>query len=408
MRHGSTASTPFQRIKRAAFTWGAILLATLAAIIIAGELGLRATGFSAPIWYQPDPQLGWSMRPGAHGWFTKEGRAYAQVNPAGFRDRVHPLDKPQGTYRIAVLGDSVVEAFQVDMKAAFWWQLQDKLRDCSALRGREVEVMAFGVSGYGTAQHALLLESTAARYQPDLVLLAFAANDLRNNSARLEPENERPFFLLDGEGLRLDASFAARPKFASRLSAPAEAYRSASDWMRLVQLVQAAKHGIDTWRQVGTAQAAAGRQDERLAGVEPTTIISLFAPPREAAWEEAWTVTERILARMNDQAARIKARFAVTVITHSAQVHPESATRKNLQDALGVQDLFYIDQRVQALGKRAGFTVVPLAPELQKRAEAQGTYFHGFANYRMGWGHWNEEGHRAAAAILASRLCAEI
>ena len=162
---------------------GALL--ALALTIAAGELALRAAGFSAPIWYQPDTRLGWAMRPGAQGWFTKEGRAFAAVNPAGFRARPHVLDKPAGAYRIAVLGDSVVEAFQVGLKAAFWWQLQENLRTCPALRGREVETLAFGVSGYGTAQQALLLESTAMRYRPDLVLVAFAPNDVRNNSPAL-------------------------------------------------------------------------------------------------------------------------------------------------------------------------------------------------------------------------------
>ena len=378
----------------------ATVLAALALVIVAGELGLRAAGFSAPIWYQPDARLGWSMRPGARGWFTKEGRAYAEVNPAGFRDREHPLAKPAGAYRIAVLGDSVVEAMQVDLKAAFWWQLQDKLRSCPALRGRGVEALAFGVSGYGTAQQALLLETTAMRYRPDLVLLAFAPNDVRNNSAVLEPENERPFFRVDGAGLALDASFAKRTPFVRRFSALTEAYRSSSDWLRLVQLVQAARHGVQTWRQ---AQAAPAGGD--LAGVEPTTPIALFAPPRDAAWEEAWTITERLIARMQRYAGQHQARLAVAPITHSAQVHPDRATRRNLEDALGVPDLFYIERRLAALGAREGFAVIPLARELQKRAEAGGVYFHGFTNYRLGWGHWNEQGHAAAAGILAARLC---
>src|SRR4051812_27490084 len=152
------------------------------------EVALRATGFSAPIWYQPDAQLGWTLRPNAKGWFTFEGRGFVQVSPAGFRDRTHDLQKPKDTYRVAVLGDSYAEAMQVDFKSTFWWQLQEKLAAC-APQGTQVEVMNFGVSGYGTAQEALVLEQTAIRYEPDLVLLAFTnGNDLLNNSRRLEAE----------------------------------------------------------------------------------------------------------------------------------------------------------------------------------------------------------------------------
>lgn len=388
---------------------GAVLLISAVVFVGAGELVLRAAGYSAPIWFQPDPQLGWAMRPGVEGWFTTEGRAYVKVNTAGFRDRPHPLDKPAGVYRVAVVGDSAVEARQVDMKATFWWQLQEKLRGCPALGGRDVEVLAFGVSGYGTAQQYLLMESTALRYQPDLVLLAFAGNDVVNNSARLESENERPFFLPDGEGLKLDASFTSRREFLNRSSTLFEAYRQASDWLRLVQLVQAARHGVQIWREAGGANAdtaALGRK--RVPGVEPSANIAVFAPPQDPALAEAWMITERIMAQMNRLAARHNARFALTLITHSAQVDPDRALRANLQAALGVQDVFYMDRRMEALGKREGFTVIPLAPELQRRADAEKTYFHGFPNYHKGWGHWNDIGHRAAADIIAPRLCAEV
>ena len=52
--------------------------------------------------------------------------------------------------------------------------------------------------------------------------------------------------------------------------------------------------------------------------------------------------------------------------------------------------------------------VIALAPDLQKRASAENVYFHGFQNDRMGWGHWNERGHAAAAALIAPRLCAAL
>src|SRR5262249_54690346 len=125
-----------------------LVAASLLVAAFAAELLLRADGFSAPIWYQPDAHLGWSLRPGAEGWYTREGRAYAAINSAGFRDREHATAKPPGTFRIAVLGDSVPEALQVELRDTFWWRLQEKLRGCAALAGREVEVLNFGVSGY--------------------------------------------------------------------------------------------------------------------------------------------------------------------------------------------------------------------------------------------------------------------
>jgi hypothetical protein len=69
-----------------------------------------------------------------------------RVNSAGLRDREHSIDRPEGVYRIAVLGDSYAEAMQVDIKDTFWWLLQEKLTRCAYQPGKRVEVINFGVS----------------------------------------------------------------------------------------------------------------------------------------------------------------------------------------------------------------------------------------------------------------------
>jgi hypothetical protein len=60
---------------------------------------------------------------------------------------------------------------------------------------------------------------------------------------------------------------------------------------------------------------------------------------------------------------------------------------------------------VAEFGKKNGIGVVPLAIEMQRLAEERKAYFHGFDNIGMGRGHWNAQGHRAAAEIIATRLC---
>jgi hypothetical protein len=44
-----------------------LVVGSAAATVLLFELVLRAIGFSAPIWYRPDPQLGGSLRPGVEG-----------------------------------------------------------------------------------------------------------------------------------------------------------------------------------------------------------------------------------------------------------------------------------------------------------------------------------------------------
>src|SRR5919109_1487955 len=217
-----------------------VVLIAAALALAAFEVLLRAIGYSAPVWYQPDAQLGWTLRPGVSGVYTREGRGFVQVNTEGRRDVEHSVAKPPGVYRIALLGDSYAEAMQVEREHTFWARLPDELRACGFQPGKRIEVLNFGVSGYGTAQEYLLLGSVAMRYHPDMVLLQFTnGNDVRNNSAALEDEKARPFFKFRPDGsLRLDASFATSERFADRSSFVHDVVREVSDHSRVVQLVR--------------------------------------------------------------------------------------------------------------------------------------------------------------------------
>jgi hypothetical protein len=374
----------------------ALVVASICFSLLAFELVLRAIGYSAPVWYQPDSRLGWRMRPGLAAWFTQEGRSFVRANREGMRDRDHLPDKPEGVYRIVVLGDSYAEALQVEREQAFWARLPGELAACGFQPGKTIEVLNFGVSGYGTAQEYLMLESTAIRYRPDLVLLQFTnGNDVRNNSFALEPEKERPFFMLGRDGsLRIDESFATSPGFLARSSFAAEVGRKVIDRSRLIQMARFMKdHSF-----FPKASAAGGVEQ----GLEPAVL----AAPRDALWEEAWRVTEGLIAKTADFAQRNGARFAVLTAPYAIQVHPDAKVRAALQDKLGVPDLFYPDRRVAEFAKQRGLLAVPIAPEMQPLAEKSGVYFHGFDNVGMGRGHWNADGHQAAAGIIARRLCA--
>jgi hypothetical protein len=297
-------------------------------------------------------------------------------------------------YRIAVLGDSYSEAMQVERDQAFWALLPERLQACGFQPGRSIEVLNFGVSGYGTAQQYVMLESTAMRYAPDLVLLQFTnGNDVKDNSFALSDEKSRPFFMLERDGgLRIDESFAASPGFRRSASLILQFLRQSTDRSRVLQLVRGT-------RQISLLRKAHADGVEQ--GLEPVVL----APPRELIWEEAWRITEGLIARTRDYAVRNGARFLVVTVPYAIQVHPDRKVRDALQAKLGVSDLFYPDRRIAEFGKRHGIEAVTIAPQMQRLAEESGAYFHGFEQVGMGRGHWNPAGHRAAADIIARRLC---
>jgi hypothetical protein len=271
-----------------------LLLAPLAL-----ELGVRAAGYSAVFWYRPDAQLGWTLRPGTQGWFTKEyateGRpVFVRINDAGFRDRDHSLDKPDDVFRIAVLGDEHSEAMQVELGQTWWALLGQQLEGCSLAGGKRVEMLNFGVTSYGTAQELVMLETAAMRYRPDLVLLQFTPlNDPQNNSFALAADKERPFYRLEGGRLRIDDSFNATPRFARHAAPSHEIARRIGDRFRAVQ-----------WLSMLP-------EDKSRPGVQK----ALLGPPPNELWEEAWQVSEALILKMDDYSRRNGAKFAVVSVS---------------------------------------------------------------------------------------------
>ncbi|MFP6745085.1 MAG: SGNH/GDSL hydrolase family protein, partial [Alphaproteobacteria bacterium] len=185
-----------------------LIVASVAVGLVAMEIALWAQGISYPEFHRLDDQRGWAPRPHVEGWWTKEGKAYLRYNEAGFRDHRHTLAKPDGVFRLAVLGDSFTEARALPLGATFWSLAGRGLGACPALSDASVEVLNFGVSGYGTAQQLITLRSSVLVYEPDLVLLAFySGNDVGNNNRALDGHADRPYYILDGETLVLDDSF---------------------------------------------------------------------------------------------------------------------------------------------------------------------------------------------------------
>jgi hypothetical protein len=402
----------------------AVVAASVVVALLIFEAFLRVIGFTYPIFYQPDEARGYSLRPGMEGWYHKEGESFVRINSDGLRDREHAKQKPPGTFRIAVVGDSYAEAFQVEQDKAFWSVMERRLAGCPALAGRKVEVINFGVSGYGTAQELLTLREKVWAYSPDLVLLAVTTNnDVSDNSRALKLTDEIPYFTLDGDRLVPDNSFRDAPSFRLRDSALNRLGRWLRDHLRFVQAIHLAqvalKSRLDAWRdrraaaQKKNEQATANQpegasaqnsQAEAAPTGEPGTANMVYREPQDDTWREAWRVTEKLTAAMNDEVKQHGARFFVVTVSNGIQVFPDAAARQRFAQGLGVQDLFYPERRFRALGEREGFPVYNLAPELQSYADEHKVFLHGFG-HDLGNGHWNEEGHRVAGEMLAQWLC---
>lgn len=109
----------------------------------------------------------------------KDGNPFTinyQLNSEGFRDYNHSLQKPNGTFRIVVLGDSFTFGQGV-------YKLEDtnpkKLEELlnKNFGEEKYEVFNFGKRGINTKDELKILEDYGLKYNPDLVIINFYIDD---------------------------------------------------------------------------------------------------------------------------------------------------------------------------------------------------------------------------------------
>lgn len=145
--------------------------------LVCGEIALRA--LDSPMAkpnlaqiHRASDLYDWELIPGAAG-VGKEGERIT-INSAGFRDDEWIATKPPGTKRVAVLGDSFTFGMAVAVEDSYVEQLQRMLDGGDV----KVEVLNFGVIGYGMWQYQVLLEREVLKYDPDLIIVGLFLDDI--------------------------------------------------------------------------------------------------------------------------------------------------------------------------------------------------------------------------------------
>jgi hypothetical protein len=378
------------------------------------EIFLRVIGYSYPLFYTTDYYRGFALQPGVAGHYQREGESYVRINSDGLRDREHAKAKPSKTVRIAVVGDSYVEGLQVPFENTFGALLEGKLQGCSAFDGKNVEVINFGVSGYGTAQELITLRHNVWQYSPDIVLLAVTTNnDITDNSRALKQTDEIPYFVWRNGNLVEDDSFRETRTFRWRSSALNRVGTWFRDHLRTIQLIHyvqvLAKLRLTEWRDRRRARSQPGPERIDANQTNPTAgeigiDNMIYIEPRDENWQDAWRVTEGLIKQMRDDVAQKKARFLVVTLSNAIQVYPDPAVRQRFLQHVGAETVFYPNLRLRALAEREQIDFLDLAQPMQVHADQNKVFLHGFGN-DIGNGHWNAIGHQVAAELIAKKLC---
>src|SRR5262249_24038567 len=121
------------------------------------------------------------------------------------------------TYRTAVLGDSYVEAFQVELDRTFLARAENP--DFGVHAPDRWEVMNFGRSGMSPSEESIVLERDIFPCAPDEVLLLFTPhNDIADVNRVTASDPCRPFFHQLGDSLALETLFTQRRDFRIRVA----------------------------------------------------------------------------------------------------------------------------------------------------------------------------------------------
>lgn len=373
-----------------------------------------STAHSTMALWQPDKKLGWRLRPQLDVWLkTVDYATHFRTNTHGFNDIEHPAEAAQGVRRIVVLGDSFMEAYQVERSASFVRQLSDRLNNTVEGSG-EVEVINLGVGGYGTTQEYLMLMEEGVKYAPDLVLLAWLPlNDIRNNSKALESilwggtdiakVRARPFASLSSTG-----GLVIEPPDVSFMSEWLERYhrKQNKNWFSSLKenllLWYYTERFLDrlnkrTYPKYNPNVWLGGYIEEFDETLSPLHISN---DDYEEMWSEAESVSWRILHEIEAYSKEIGARFCAFSVPTRFQV--EQVYRDGLSELFpGLKFVpMKLNKKFKAFSEQRDICFIDMVPAFIAEYERTGTPLH----YQYDDRHWNDAGHRLAADVIADSI----
>jgi len=247
------------------------------ALILAGssELVLRSMGFGNPIVYRVDPRIGYYPAP--HQDVHRYG-GEIHINAFGMRSRDVSAEKPTGTFRILMLGDSTLYGGSyIDQSQIYASRLETLLNQAPRHlphSPRQVEVLGMGVNGWGP-QHELAYVKEFGLFHADLVMVMGPPVDAYRARYGIA---QMPFFV---EGHRPELAWQEFGQhllweYNLRLTGAVESFDSD------LRAREVLADGVTAWLEIATlAQEQAARVDFELLPSEEEARKGLATEPTQ-------------------------------------------------------------------------------------------------------------------------------
>lgn len=344
----------------------------------------------SPQSYDPylfDPIIGSRKKPGTFVAVTDGETRRKYANSAGFIDDEWIVAKSAGVRRIAILGDSFLQAIQVDNEDDFESVLEKKL----TASGTPTEALNFGIRGMGTTQEYLTLKHYALTYDPDLIIIAaFLFNDIEDNSLPLRSATIRPYIVFENGVERIVPPQDPTYKF------PFSFFRDNFHTYRWF---------VNRYYDVRKVIAAKLRKNNNKY-IQSDAVLPFFDIYSEQSqtsneWKEAWHITKEMYRRIKAMADERDIPLLVVLIPTRYELYPDdwvSALEQRREQFPKAVDAPYNLSLPRKKGAEIfmelSIPYVDLYDELQKHASR------GEKLYMPVDGHFNVHGHEVVADIL--------
>jgi hypothetical protein len=349
-------TSPVRRRFLLVLTFFAAIILGLAAVEVIIRAFFRVTDVAYIFW---DPAVGLRRLPNQTGriisgnyidisyHFNAEGWNF----PADFQ-----IPKPKGTRRICLVGDSQVEALQVNPPEAMN-AVAEKIMNRP---DRPVQWYPFGSTGLGTTQEVELIRHYVLDYHPDLVIIFFVQNDPFDSSPYIMPVDPAyPTYVLDGhdELLYVPATWW-EPSKLRRFSSN---FASARYFLIQKLLLQRIKELFGANPYKGKIDTGGQPLREFVGSIKHSAIPNLSQMSLESRQQKTWLLIEKSLFAAKRECERRGARLLL-VYRGSPQEMDAPINPNNAVLPPRDQDPLCLGPRLSAMGPEC---LEPIAHRLE-------------------------------------------
>ena len=295
------------------------------------------------------------------------------INAQGWNSGTGPyrLERSDSRRRIAVIGDSYVEALQVPYDRSVAERLQAHL----AQAGSAVDVYRFAISGAPLSHYVYMIEHEAVQYAPDVVVIVLVHNDFDESFRFMAGRYTSSFMKLTLTNGRVTAEIPPAPykeSWRDRLRQLATVRYFYYRW----QVSPALLRGL----VLGSARAEAPRFE---ANIDVNEVLSRLP--------DVGAATDYLFGRLAALGRDLGFEILLVMDANRGPIYAGAEVRPEGASALNVL--------AREMAARHGLGFLDLTEAFTRAWQAEGARFE-FASD----GHWNERGHQVAADAIARAL----